>query len=222
VRWPDRRPAFGGHAQRHSRGDRTQAVGRIADALQDLRREHGRRLRAVSIAIAGVVREGRLAEPNTFGWGAADLSAIVADSGLPLLIGNDATLAGWPRRAAVPAPERGPCCHLTVEVGLGGVLVVDGVPVLGRSGAAVSTGTLPFATVRCSARAVPGVAWDNESWQSSGTPPRRPRARGSGAFALEVLERADHDLAAAAAVRRVAEALARGIAGLVNAMILTW
>jgi len=135
VRYEDWRCAVAGidgrpsavTAQRHSRGDRTQAVGRIADALQDLRREHGRRLRAVSIAIAGVCPEGRLAEPNTFGWGAADLSAIVADSGLaaPDRQRRDARRAGRARGGS--GAGAGTVLHLTVEVGLGGVLVVDGV-----------------------------------------------------------------------------------------------
>lgn len=60
--------------------------------------------------------------------------------------------------------------------------------------------------------------WDNEvdgralARHLGAAPPDDPRG-----FALAVLDRAPHDPAAAAAVRRVAEALASGVAGLVNA-----
>lgn len=203
---------------RHLRGDGQQAIGEIADALRDLRRRHGRRLRAVSVAMAGAVRHGQLVQASTLGWGPTDLSAIVPDESVPLLIGNDATLAGLAEARGGAGVGAGTVLHLMVEVGLGGVLVVDGVPAVGGSGAGGEYGHVPFGDrsrrCPCGARG----CWDNEvdgralARHLGVPPPADPRA-----FALEVLNRADHDNAAAAAVRLVAEALASGIAGLVNA-----
>jgi len=204
-------------ARRHH-GDGQQVVQEIAAVLRDLRQQHGRRLRAVSLAVAGAVRDGRLAQAATLGWGRVDLSAIMPDGALPLVIGNDATLAGLAEARGGAGAGSAAVLHLTVEVGLGGVLVVGGVPVVGASGAGGEYGHLPFGdrSLRCLCGA--RGCWDNEVdgralARHLGAPaPEDPRA-----FALEVLERAGHDPGAAAAVRRVAEALAGGIAGLVNA-----
>jgi predicted NBD/HSP70 family sugar kinase len=205
-------------AQRHS-GDGAEVVGRIADTLRALRRRHGRRLRAVSLAVAGAVRDGRLVQAATLSWGEVDLTGVLPDPGLPLLIGNDATLAGLAEARSGAGVGAGTVLHLTVEVGLGGVLVVGGLPVVGSHGAGGEYGHLPFGdrTLRCPCGA--RGCWDQEvdgralaRHLGEPTAPTDPRA-----YALAVLDRASADPAAAAAVRRVATALAGGIAGLVNA-----
>lgn len=204
--------------RRHHHGDGQQVVHQIAAALRELRNDHGRRLRAVSLAVPGAVRDGRLVQAATLGWGPVDLSAIMPDAALPLVIGNDATLAGLAEARTGAGAGSGTVLHLTVEVGLGGVLVVGGVPAVGASGAGGEYGHLPFGdrSLRCPCGA--RGCWDNEVdgralARHLGAPaPEDPRA-----YALDVLERAGHDPQAAAAVRRVAEALAGGIAGLVNA-----
>jgi predicted NBD/HSP70 family sugar kinase len=198
--------------------DGQQVVQQIAATLRELRQRHGRRLRAVSLAVAGAVRDGQLVQAATLGWGPVDLPAIMPDAGLPLLIGNDATLAGLAEARGGAGTGAGTVLHLTVEVGLGGVLVVGGVPVVGASGAGGEYGHLPFGdrSVRCLCGA--RGCWENEvdgralARHLGAAPPEDPLA-----FALDVLERAEHDPVAAAAVRRVATALAGGIAGLVNA-----
>ena len=204
--------------RRHDHSDGQQVVGQIAAALRDLRRVHGRRLRAVSLAVAGSVRNGRLVQSAPLGWGPVDLSAVVPDEDLPLVIGNDATLAGLAEARGGAGAGAGTVLHLTVEVGLGGVLVVGGAPVVGSGGAGGEYGHLPFGdrSLRCQCGA--RGCWDNEvdgralARHLGAPPPEDPRA-----FALDVLRRADHDPDAGASVRRVAEALAGGIAGLVNA-----
>lgn len=208
----DRRPVRDGE-----QGEQ-QLVDQIADALRELGRRHGRRLRAVSLAVAGAVRDGVLVQAATLEWGPVDLSAILPDARLPLAIGNDATLAGLAEARGGAGAGAGTVLHLTVEVGLGGVLVVGGVPVLGARGAGGEYGHLPFGdrSVRCLCGA--RGCWENEvdgralARHLGVAPPEDPRA-----FAVDVLERAAHDPDAGAAVRRVAEALASGIAGLVNA-----
>jgi predicted NBD/HSP70 family sugar kinase len=205
--------------QRHGRSDGSEVVQPIAEALHGLREQYGRRLRAVSVAVAGAVRYGRLVQAAPLGWGPTDLSGIVPDDALPLLIGNDATLAGLAEARDGAGAGTGTVLHLTVEVGLGGVLVVGGVPAVGAGGAGGEYGHLPFGdrsrSCLCGARG----CWDTEvdgralARHLGAPPPEDPRA-----FAHEVLQRATAGEAeAAAAVRRVARALASGIAGLVNA-----
>ncbi|HTJ66070.1 MAG TPA: ROK family transcriptional regulator [Actinospica sp.] len=205
-------------ARRHGHRDARKVVREIAAALGDLRRRHGHRLRAVSVSVAGAVRHGRLVQATTIGWDAVDLSEILPDDSVPLLIGNDATLAGLAEARGGAAVGAGTVLHLTVEVGLGGVLVVGGLPVTGASGAGGEYGHLPFGdrSRRCLCGAL--GCWDNEvdgralARHLDAPPPDDPYA-----YALEVLARTDRDDEAADAVRRVARALASGIAGLVNA-----
>lgn len=202
----------------HRHGDGRQVVREIGGALRDLRRRHGYRLRAVSVAVAGAVRHGRLVQATTLGWDPTDLSGILPDDSVPLLIGNDATLAGLAEARGGAGLGAGTVLHLTVEVGLGGVLVVDGLPVTGAGGAGGEYGHLPFGDratrCLCGARG----CWENDvdgralARHLGAPPPEDPRA-----YAHEVLTRAGEDAAAAAAAGRVAEALAAGIAGLVNA-----
>ena len=204
-------------ARRHG-GDGGEVAGQIADTLRTLRRRHGRRLRAVSLAVAGAVRDGRLVQAATLNWGEVDLTGVLPDPALPLLIGNDATLAGLAEARGGAGAGAGTVLHLTVEVGLGGVLVVGGLPVVGSHGSGGEYGHLPLGdrALRCPCGA--RGCWDLEVdgralARHLGEPaaPADPRA-----YAREVLGRVDADARAAAAVRRVAGALAGGIAGLVN------
>jgi predicted NBD/HSP70 family sugar kinase len=213
----DGRPA-GTFARRHG-GDGAEVVGRIAETLRVLRRRHGRRLRAVSLAVAGAVRDGRLVQAATLSWGELDLAGVLPDPGLPLLIGNDATLAGLAEARVGAGVGAETVLHLTVEVGLGGVLTVGGLPVAGSHGAGGEYGHLPFGdrALRCPCGArgcweleVDGRALARHLGEPSG--PADPRA-----YARQVLARAAADERAGAAVRRVAAALAGGVAGLVNA-----
>lgn len=211
----DGRPA-GLVARRHG-GDGAEVVGRLAEILNTLRREHGRRLRAVSLAVAGAVRDGRLVQAATLHWGEVDLSGVLPDPELPLLVGNDATLAGLAEARSGAAVGAGTVLHLSVEVGLGGVLVVGGLPVVGSHGAGGEYGHLPLGdrALRCPCGA--RGCWDLEvdgralARHLGAPPPHDPRT-----YAREVLDRVGSDPRAAAAAEKVAAALAGGIAGLVN------
>lgn len=219
----DGRPA-GVAAGRRAHGDEEQVVQDIAGALRDLKQRHGHRLRAVSVSVAAAVRHRQLVRPTTLGWDPTDLSGILPDASTPLVIGNDATLAGLAEARGGAGRGAGTVLHLAVEVGLGGVLVIDGVPAVGGSGAGGEYGHMPFGDrsrrCPCGARG----CWDDEvdgralARHLGIAQPEDPRA-----FAQEVLKRAaddtanDADAAAADAVRKVADALATGIAGLVNA-----
>ena len=207
-------------ARPHGSSDASVLVQDIAAVLARLRRRHGRRLRAVSVAVAGTVERGRLVQVATLGWGAVDLETILGGLDIPLLIGNDATLAGLAEARHGAGVGSRTVLHLTVEVGIGGVLVVDQAPVAGSSGAGGEYGHLPFGDRRlrcpCGARG----CWDLEvdgralARHLGEPPPADPRR-----YARLVLAEAakDGDGQARGAVRTVAAALASGIAGLVNA-----
>lgn len=105
-----------------------------------------------------------------------------------------------------------------VEVGLGGVLVVGGLPVVGSRGAGGEYGHLPFGDrallCPCGARGCWELEVDGRALARhlGAPPPRDPRA-----YASSVLDRVPADARAAEAARRASVALAAGIAGLVNA-----
>ena len=63
----------------------------LAAEIDAARQRWTGRVRAVSLAVAGTVRDGRLVQSATPGLGAGDAERVTA---LPLLVGNDATLAG--------------------------------------------------------------------------------------------------------------------------------
>ena len=189
------------------------AVRRVVDRA---RATHGRRLRAVSVAVAGTVRHGRLVQAATLGWGAVDLTGLTAGTGLALRVGNDATLAGVAETRTGAARSAHTALHLAVEVGIGGALVVGGRPVEGLGGAGGEYGHLPFGDrslpCPCGARGcwdleIDGRALARHLGEDPGTDPR--------AYAVGVL--ASSDDRSLRAVRTVAAALGAGIAGLVNA-----
>jgi predicted NBD/HSP70 family sugar kinase len=186
--------------------------------VEEAHDRHPRRLRAVSVAVAGTVRDGRLTQASTLGWGPVDLTGLTGGTGLDLLVGNDATLAGVAETRTGAAREARTALHLTVEVGIGGALVVDGRPVVGSGGAGGEYGHLPFGdrSVRCPCGArgcwdleVDGRALARHLGEDAGGDPR--------GYAYAVLDRVSHSVRAALAVRAVATALGAGIAGLVNA-----
>lgn len=61
-----------------------------------------------------------------------------------MLIGNDATLAGVAEARRGAASSAGTVLYLTIEVGVGGVLVDHGRPMVGATGAGGEFGHVPF------------------------------------------------------------------------------
>ncbi|MCO1654036.1 ROK family transcriptional regulator [Pseudonocardia humida] len=189
-----------------------RAVAAVADGAVD---RWGRRVRAVSVVVAATVRDGRLVQASTLGWGPVDLTALAPPRGLPLLVGNDATLAGVAEARSGAAAGAGTALHLTVEVGIGGTLVVDGRPVAGATGAGGEFGHLPFGdpALRCPCGA--RGCWDLEvdgravARHLGEPPPEDPRSHLRAALARP---------GARDAVERITRALGTGTAGLVNAL----
>ncbi|MEV0237468.1 ROK family transcriptional regulator [Nonomuraea sp. NPDC050786] len=194
-------------------------IGTVAQAVRRLHHRHGQRVRAVSVAIAATVQHGKVVQSSVLGWDAVDLAALADDPRTPLLIGNDATLAGLAEARHGAAAGAATVLHITVEVGVGGTLVVDGRPLHGATGAGGEFGHLPFGdpALRCPCGA--RGCWDLEvdgraiARHLGEPPPRDPRT-----YAEQALARAPADPAARAAVGRTTTALAHGLAGLINAL----
>ncbi|WP_052305290.1 ROK family protein [Stackebrandtia nassauensis] len=209
------------HQGRHTGDDPAGLIARLRTDLREVRDDYGFRLRAVSIVVAGTVSSGRLVQASTLDWHDVDLGAL--DDGhqprLPILMGNDATLAGVAEARRGSGRDSRTMLYLTIEVGVGGVLIDNGVPAAGATGAGGEFGHLPFGdrdlACPCGARG----CWDLEvdgramARHRGDRPPHDPRS-----YAVEAMTRADGDPATTAAVRRCATAFGSGVAGLVNAL----
>ncbi|GAA3446884.1 xylose repressor [Planomonospora venezuelensis] len=213
----DGRPRIA-EAGTHASREPGRVVDVIAAAVRRVREHHGDRVRAVSVAVAATVRHGGVVQSAALGWDAVDLTALVPDSRLPLLVGNDATLAGAAEARYGAATGAATALHVTIEVGVGGTLVVDGRPVVGATGAGGEFGHLPFGdpALRCPCGAT--GCWDLMvdgraiARHLGEPPPRDPRS-----YAQAAVDRAAGNGLVRSAVGRAASGFGRGLAGLVNA-----
>lgn len=188
-------------------------LGNLQKAVQQAQEQYGERLQVVSLAAAGTIRDNRLMQAPTLGWAEVDLQTVTE---LPLLVGNDATLSGVAEARTGAAAGAGTALHLIVEVGIGGTLLIDGVPAQGASGAGGEYGHIPFGErgrqCPCGARG----CWDLEiDGRALARHLKEPTPDDPYGYTEAVLRRTDR--AAGRAVARVVTALASGIAGLVNA-----
>lgn len=196
-----------------------QLLADMGEAMATLHERHPGRIQAVAVSAAGTVSDARLVQFTTRGWTDVDLSALTADlvePAVPLLLGNDATLAGLAEARTGAASGAGTALHLLVAVGLGGTLVVNGEPVTGAHGAAGEYGHVPFgdrSTVcPCGARGCWDLSVDGRALAAHlGEPPPDDPV----GYAYEVLARPP-DRRSKRAFESVAAALGAGIAGLVN------
>ncbi len=206
----------------------------LRKAVAAARRTYGERIRVLSVAVAGTVQDDVVVQASTLGWRDVDLRRLqrgVPDP-LPLLVGNDATLAGVAE--ARRSGHVGTLLYLTIEVGLGGILVVNGQPAAGARGAGGEFGHLPFADPRlacpCGAHGCWDVAVDGRAMARHR---RHPEPADPYSYAVETLALAasarpgsdSHNAASSATARSAARAVARcaatfghGVAGLVNAL----
>jgi predicted NBD/HSP70 family sugar kinase len=176
------------------------------------------RLRLVSVAIAGTVRGDRLVQASTLGWHEVNLSGL--GGSLPLLVGNDASLAGVAEARRGTATGARTVLHLIVEVGIGGVLVDRGIPLTGATGAGGEFGHMPFGdpAVACPCGAT--GCWDMAvDGRAMARYRRQPPPDDPWRYAADTLAEARAgSREAARVVRRCATNLGRGVAGLVNAL----
>ncbi|WP_060573743.1 MULTISPECIES: ROK family transcriptional regulator [unclassified Pseudonocardia] len=204
---------------RHTRRDPETVVSRLAAVVGELVAEHPGPVVATGIGVAATIVDEHLAQGAGQGWSPLDVRRIAAGHGLPVLVGNDANLAGVAEVRDGAAAGAGTALFLTVEVGIGGALLLRGRPQTGARGAAGEFGHLPFGDpsleCACGARG----CWNN------GTDGRalarmlgEPEPDDPYSYTGRVLDRAAAgDAAATSVVTSAAASLARGTAGLVNA-----
>ncbi|TDO54139.1 putative NBD/HSP70 family sugar kinase [Kribbella sp. VKM Ac-2571] len=202
---------------RRHRSRRAQVVlNNLRREVEQAQQRYGARLQMVSLAVPGTVRDNHLMQAPTLEWVELDLAQVTGDTGVPLLAGNDATLSGVAEARTGAAAGAGTAVHLIIEVGIGGTLLIDGVPAQGASGAGGEYGHMPFGDrsreCPCGARG----CWDLEiDGRALARYLKQPTPDDPVAYTEEVLRRSDR--AARAAVTRVVASLGYGIAGLVNA-----
>lgn len=173
----------------------------------------------VGIAVAATVVDDHPTRGSDHGWAPVEPDRIVEGTGLPVVVGNDATLAGVAEVRDGAAAGAGTALFLTVEVGIGGALVVGGHPLSGAHGAAGEYGHLPFGDpgrrCPCGARGCWNLEVDGRALARR---LREPEPVDPYSHAVHVVDRAARgEPAAREAVGHVASRLARGVAGLVNA-----
>ena len=205
------------------RSHRPETVLRSLGARIQLAIEaQGSRIRAVGLSVAGAVQNERIAQLHTLGWRDVDVRASIqeAAAGLPVSVGNDASLGAYAEARRGAGRDATTLLHVRVAAGVGGGVVDHGRPFLGATGAAGEFGHLPFGDRKrkcgCGARGCWGPEVDGTAFaRALGAPvPRDPT--GYGVQVVAAARSGDH--AALAAVRQVAEALGTGIGGLVNAL----
>lgn len=203
-----------------ARTEPEQVLADMAEEIGRLYAREGDRIGAISVSVAGTIGDNVLVQFTPRGWTDTDLSPLTAHlpKGVPLLIGNDATLAGLAEARTGAARGASTALHLIVAFGIGGTLVVDGVPTTGAHGAAGEYGHVPFGDrstrCPCGARGCWDLSIDGRALAAHlGTaPPSDPVA-----YAREILGRyAAGENGLSEAVNRVGDALGYGIAGLVN------
>ncbi|MFC5748967.1 ROK family protein [Actinomadura rugatobispora] len=211
--------AVDGDAGRNPPGGAPAVLGVLRARIAAARRRHGHRIRAVSVAVAGTLRGTTIVQASGLNWHDIALEPLRAAPGTPLLAGNDASMAGLAEARRGAAAGARVSLHLTVEVGVGGILIVDGRPVEGATGAGGEFGHMPFGdpglSCPCGARGCWDLAVDGRAMaRALGRPePRDPRTE-----AERILAAARSDPAARAAVGEAARALGRGAGALVNAL----
>jgi predicted NBD/HSP70 family sugar kinase len=203
-------------------GDRRPAAvfGPASAAARDLTSDYLHRVAVVSVSVTGVVRDSRIVQASTLRWRNVDVPGYFADLGRPILVGNDATLAGLAEARRGVASHVRVSLHLWIDVGVGGVLIVDGRPQTGATGAGGEFGHLPFGDParRCPCGAY--GCWDVEVDGRAlarilGRPsPDDPRSLADAVLA----EARAGDGIAQAAVDQIAANVGRGAGALVNAL----
>jgi predicted NBD/HSP70 family sugar kinase len=196
-------------------------LGQLADAIGRIYRRNAKRLRAIAVAVAGTVSDAKLVQFTSRGWNDVDLSVLAAKiperAGVPLLLGNDATLAGLAEARSGAAHSAATALYLIVAQGIGGALIVNGEPLKGAHGAAGEYGHVPFGDPAlfcpCGSRGCWDLTVDGRALaRHRGDPaPSDPVA-----YVRDVIAHGGRDSASRRAFEAVATSLGRGVGALVN------
>jgi predicted NBD/HSP70 family sugar kinase len=198
---------------RHSGANGGAVFARLRGVVSRSAERLGGRALAVGVAVPGLVAGTRLLDASMRGWRDVELSGV--GGGLPVVAGNDATMAAVATARAHPTADV--LLHLVLEVGIGGALVLGGRPVQGARGLGGEFGHLPFGdpaeVCGCGARGCWGARFDPARIAARlGEPePQDPRR-----WLRRLFETSEPKQAGVRS--ELAGDLGRGTAGLVNAL----
>ena len=211
--------------------DAESGTGVLADVAARLRirsRQFGGRVVGTGVAVPSPLSGGKMVQPTLADWRDVDVARALVpasepgvagpDAAGPVLVGNDATLAGLAEARRGVLRRVSVALHLHVATGIGGVLLTGGLPVTGAHGSSGEFGHMPLAGGDEPCRCGSSGCWELDAGargllRAAGKPEHGDRM----ALAEEVVSAAATDPAAARALDRVARALGRGIGALVNA-----
>jgi predicted NBD/HSP70 family sugar kinase len=212
---------LGGNTLTSVRGDHAGArwaevTAAVTLAIEGLRQRYAGRLRAMGVSVPGTISPDLRLDASNVGWHDADLTTLWPEPEL-FVAGNDATLAASAESHRGAAVGAAVALHLRVEGGLGGAVVDHGRVMLGAGGSGGEFGHMPFGepsvACPCGAHGCWGTAVDGTALaRLLGHPtPKDPVSYARRVIAAPGAEERS-------AVRTVAAALGRGIAGLVNGL----
>ena len=222
---------LGGEVLQATRVDRERGhlsvdeiVGDLATLTADVRADPEIReaIVGVGVAVVGVVRrpDGLVRMAPNLGWRDVPLGERLRralDLPVPIAIGNDADLGalGEARRGA--ARDADTVLFIAGDVGVGGGLIVDGVPLTGVAGYGGEVGHIPVRPdgdpCRCGSRG----CWETEIGAYALLRLAGGHVEGGRPEIEAVIAGAEHgDPVATAAVEHVGRWLGFGLAGLVN------
>ncbi len=193
-------------------------LGALSERIRVAADAVGDRVVGVGVAAPGPTADDRLVHATMLGWRDVDFSVLRPSSEVPVVAGNDATMAAM-AEARLHTPRPRTLLHIVVEIGVGGALVVDGRPVPSARGLHGEFGHLPFgvrdARCPCGALGCWSVLFDaKQVARRAGVRVRRdPR----GWLHRFFTDTSPSPRAGSVRADLVAE-LGRGIAGLVNAL----
>jgi predicted NBD/HSP70 family sugar kinase len=197
------------------------ALTQLSNAIGAIYRRKSKRLRAIAVSVAGTISGAELVQFTSRGWNDVDLSVLSANipdrAGVPLLLGNDATLAGLAEARTGAARSAATALYLIVAQGIGGTLVVNGEPLTGANGAAGEYGHIPFGdpalVCPCGARGCWDLSVDGRALarHRGDRPPPDPVG-----YVHDLAGRPKRDAVTRRAFEAVAASLGRGTGGLVN------
>ncbi len=201
-----------------------EALRQLAAALGRHGRKFPGRVIGTGVAVPSPVSEGKMVQPMLADWLGVDIADELClgehaakDQG-PVLVGNDATLAGLAEARRGVLAGVSVALHLHAATGIGGVLLTGGQPSTGAYGAAGEFGHMPLTGGGGSCRCGAVGCWELDAGalgllREAGLPESGDRME----TAAQVIAAAATDQASATAVARVARSFGRGIGALVNA-----
>ena len=178
----------------------------------------------IGVGIAGLVRseDGLVAVAPNMDWRDVRLVEAIARefaTSVPIRAGNEADLAALAESRRGVAVDARHVVSVGAEVGVGGGLIVDGMPVRGALGFGGEVGHMPLNPLGRPCRCGSIGCWETEAGQASllTRAGRDPRSGLDGVLAVLADARAG-DPRALRALDEVADWIARGVATLINVL----